>query len=54
MSVHTTSGRFDLLAKITAATTEELDLTLDHIGEVEGVKSSENLIHLTTKISPEA
>ena len=29
MAVHTTSGRFDLLVQITAASTEELDLTLD-------------------------
>ncbi len=54
MSVNKTSGRVDLLAKITAATNEELDFTLDHIGEAKGVKSSENLIDLTTKISPKA
>lgn len=54
MAVHTTSGRFDLLVQITAASTEELDLTLDYIGGAKGVKSSESLIHLTTKISREA
>ena len=53
MAVHTTSGRFDLLIHITATTTEELDLTLDHIGGAKGVKSSESLIHLTTKINRE-
>jgi DNA-binding Lrp family transcriptional regulator len=49
-TVHTTSGRFDLLAQITAATTSELDATLDRIGEARGVISSESLIHLATKI----
>jgi len=49
-TVHTTSGRFDLLAQITAATTAELDATLDRIGEARGVISSESLIQLATKI----
>lgn len=48
--VHTTSGRFDLLVQIAADTTEELDQTLDKIGEARGVKSSESLIHLSTKL----
>jgi DNA-binding Lrp family transcriptional regulator len=48
--VHTTSGRFDLLAQISAQTTQELDDTIDRIGEARGVKSSESLIHLSTKI----
>jgi DNA-binding Lrp family transcriptional regulator len=48
--VHTTSGRFDLLVQIAAATTAELDATLDRIGEARGVRSSESLIHLSTKI----
>jgi len=48
--VHTTSGRFDLIVEISAKTTEELDDTLDRIGEARGVKSSESLIHLSTKI----
>ena len=48
--VHTTSGRWDLVAEIAAATTEELDATLDRIGETRGVKSSESLIHLSTKL----
>lgn len=48
--VHTTSGRFDLIVGLEADTTEELDDTLDRIGEAKGVKSSESLIHLATKI----
>ncbi|AZV80461.1 AsnC family transcriptional regulator [Parasedimentitalea marina] len=48
--VHTTSGRFDLLAQVVAQTTTELDETIDRIGEARGVKSSESLIHLATKL----
>ncbi|WP_136439225.1 Lrp/AsnC family transcriptional regulator [Pacificoceanicola onchidii] len=48
--VHTTSGRVDMIVTLSAQSTEELDETLDRIGAVEGVKSSESLIHLSTKI----
>jgi len=48
--VHTTSGRFDLLAQVVAQTTTELDETIDRIGDARGVKSSESLIHLATKL----
>ncbi|WP_127105558.1 Lrp/AsnC family transcriptional regulator [Pararhodobacter zhoushanensis] len=46
----TTSGRFDLLLQVAAATTEQLDSVLDGIGALPGVRSSESLIHLTTRI----
>lgn len=49
-TVHTTSGRFDLLAQVSAQTTQDLDETIDRIGEIKGVLSSESLIHLSTKI----
>lgn len=49
-TVHTTSGRFDMLVTLSAETTEDLDRTLDVIGEAQGVKASESLIHLSTKI----
>ena len=49
-SVHTTSGRFDLIVAIVGATTDALDRTLDEIGAVPGVRSSESLIHLSTRI----
>lgn len=48
--VHTTTGRFDLIATLTAPTTEALDATLDSIAEAKGVRGSESLIHLTTKL----
>ncbi len=49
-AVHTTSGRVDLIVTLVARTTAELDDTLDRIGEIGGVKSSESLIHLATKL----
>lgn len=49
-TVNTTSGRFDLIVTIEAETTEELDETLDRIGEAKGVKGSESLVHLSTKL----
>lgn len=49
-SVHTCSGRFDLIVQLAADSTTELDDTLDQIGEAKGVKSSESLIHLSTKL----
>ena len=39
-----------LIIGLEASTTEELDDTLDRIGEAKGVKGSESLIHLSTKI----
>ncbi|MFT7060339.1 MAG: DNA-binding Lrp family transcriptional regulator [Pseudorhodobacter sp.] len=48
--VFTTSGRFDLLLQIAAPNTQVLDQVLDEIGAMTGVRSSESLIHLSTKI----
>ena len=48
--VFTTSGRFDLLMQIAAPNTQVLDQVLDQIGALAGVKSSESLIHLSTRI----
>lgn len=47
--VHTTSGRVDLLLQLACASTAELDETLDQIGNITGVRSSESLVHLSTK-----
>ena len=49
-TVHTSSGRVDLVVEIAAESTAELDETLDRIGETRGVRSSESLIHLATKL----
>jgi DNA-binding Lrp family transcriptional regulator len=48
--IHTTSGRVDLLLQVAATSTTALDEVLDQIGEMTGVKSSESLIHLSTKL----
>ena len=48
--VVTTSGRFDLLLQLAAPNTSVLDGVLDQIGAITGVKSSESLIHLSTRI----
>jgi DNA-binding Lrp family transcriptional regulator len=48
--VSTTSGRFDLLLQIAAPSTKLLDDVLDQIGGMTGVRSSESLIHLSTRI----
>jgi DNA-binding Lrp family transcriptional regulator len=48
--VFTTSGRVDLLFQIAAANTQVLDNVLDQIGALTGVKSSESLIHLSTRL----
>lgn len=43
-------GRFDLLLQIAAPNTQVLDQVLDQIGALTGVKSSESLIHLSTRL----
>ena len=48
--VYTTSGRFDLLMQVAAPNTRALDDVLDQIGALTGVKSSESLIHLSTRL----
>lgn len=48
--VFTTSGRFDLLLQMAAPNTTVLDQVLDQIGALTGVKSSESLIHLSTRL----
>lgn len=48
--IHSTSGRVDLLLQLAAGSTAELDAVLDQIGAMAGVKSSESLIHLSTKM----
>ncbi|WP_298565558.1 Lrp/AsnC family transcriptional regulator [uncultured Aliiroseovarius sp.] len=50
-TAHTASGRFDMILQIAAASTTVLDQSLDAIGEIDGVKSSESLIHLSTRIN---
>ena len=48
--IHTASGRIDLLVQIVSGSTAELDETLDRIGAIDGIRSQESLIHLTTTL----
>ncbi len=48
--VFTTSGRFDLLMQVACPNTQVLDQVLDQIGQMTGVKSSDSLIHLSTRL----
>jgi DNA-binding Lrp family transcriptional regulator len=48
--VFTTSGRFDFLLQVACPNTQVLDQVLDQIGAMTGVRASESLIHLSTKI----
>ena len=47
---HTASGRFDMVLSLAARATADLDDTLDKIGTIDGVRASESLIHLSTRI----
>ena len=49
-TAHTASGRFDMILSLATRSTAELDATLDAIGEIDGVRGSESLIHLSTRI----
>ena len=48
--IHTTSGRVDMLLQLAASSTSQLDDVLDQIGGLTGVRQSESLIHLSTKL----
>ena len=49
-AVHTTSGRYDLMVQMSSATTEAINDALDRIVAARGVRSTESLIHLSTKL----
>ena len=48
--LHTTSGRWDMVAQMAAPTTAALDAALDRAGLIEGVRAMESLIKLSTKV----
>ncbi len=50
IEAHTTSGRFDLIILLACQNTVELDDLLDEICALDGVISSESLVHLATRI----
>ena len=47
--LRTINGQFDLMAMIQAESTEEIDMVLDLIGEVEGIEKTMSSIILSTK-----
>lgn len=49
MAVHSTNGRWDLIAEIGTRTLEEFDAVLSRIRSFEGVTSSETSLMLTTR-----
>jgi len=49
-TLHTVSGKFDLIARIRALTTEHIDKVLDDIGGIEGITRTESAIILSTKL----
>lgn len=48
--IQTTSGRVDLMVQLVTDSTDELDDALERIANIDGVRSSESLLHLATKL----
>ena len=48
--LRTTSGRWDMIALVAARSTSDLDGVLDQIGAIEGVRDSETLVTLATRL----
>lgn len=48
-SLYAINGEFDMIAIVTADTTDQIDRTLDAIGEMEGVEKTNSAIVLSTK-----
>lgn len=48
--IQTTSGRIDLIVQIAGGSTAELDEALNRIGVLDGVRSIETLVHLSTRL----
>lgn len=49
-TLHTVSGKYDLVALIRASSAEKIDQQLDKIGNVPGVTRTESAIILSTKL----
>lgn len=48
-AVHSTHGRWDLVAELGAETLESLDKTLNRIRQIEGISRSETSLYLSTR-----
>ena len=49
-TLHTVSGKFDLIAQVRALTTDNIDKVLDDIGIIPGITRTESAIILSTKL----
>jgi DNA-binding Lrp family transcriptional regulator len=49
-TLHTVSGKVDLIALVKTQSAEDMDKVLDHIGEIAGVTGTESAIILSTKL----
>ncbi len=49
-SLHTVSGKFDLMALIKTSTSEDMDKIIDQIGAISGVDGIETAVILSTKV----
>ena len=49
-SLHTVSGKFDLMALIKTSTSEDMDKIIDQIGVISGVDGIETAVILSTKV----
>ena len=49
-ALYTVSGKYDILAVVTARSTEDMDKLLDEVGQISGVTRTESAIVLSTKL----
>lgn len=49
-ALYTVSGKYDILALVTARSTDDIDRLLDEIGQIGGVTRTESAIVLSTKL----
>jgi DNA-binding Lrp family transcriptional regulator len=49
-SLHTVSGKFDLMALVKTSTSEDMDKIIDQIGVISGVTGIETAVILSTKV----
>jgi DNA-binding Lrp family transcriptional regulator len=49
-TLHTVSGKFDLMAQVRTATAEDMDKLIDTIGVISGVTEIETAVILSTKV----
>jgi DNA-binding Lrp family transcriptional regulator len=49
-TLHTVSGKFDLIASVKAASSEAMDRLIDELGQIPGVTKIETSVILSTKL----